>query len=111
MPSYDNATRAQALSLKLIGLSNAEIEEITGIKTGTLNAIYRKATARGLNPDESKKILDRHIEDAPRSGRPTKQTEEVVTQIITKVRQDRYAHEKTCAQIAAEVGGISDITV
>src|SRR5271154_3112584 len=70
MPSYDNATRAQALTLKLVGFSNAEIEKITGIQPRTVSAIHRKAIARGLNPEESKKILDHHVEDAPRSGRP-----------------------------------------
>ena len=70
MPSYDNATRAQALTLKLVGFSNAEIEKITGIQPQTVSAIHRKAIARGLNPEESKKILDHHVEDAPRSGRP-----------------------------------------
>src|SRR5271170_3764838 len=111
MPSYDNATRAQALTLKLVGFSNAEIEKITGIQPQTVSAIHRKAIARGLNPEESKKILDHHVEDAPRSGRPKKQTEEIVTEILSKVRGDRYACKKTCAQIAAEVGGVSDITV
>jgi hypothetical protein len=33
MPSYDNATRAQALTLKLAGFSNAKITSITGIET------------------------------------------------------------------------------
>ena len=111
MPSYDNATRAQALTLKLVGFSNAEIESITGIQPRTLNSIHRKAITRGLNPDESKKILDHYIEDGQRSGRPTKQTEEVVTEVLSKVRGDRYAREKTCAQIAAEFKGVSDITV
>ena len=111
MPSYDNATRAQALTLKLVGFSNAEIEKITGIQLQTVSAIHRKAIAGGLNPEESKKILDHHVEDAPRSGRPKKQTEEIVTKILSKVRGDRYACKKTCAQIAAEVGGVSDITV
>jgi transposase len=111
MPVYDNATRAQALTLKLVGFSNAEIESITGIKTSALNSLHRKAIARGFNPSESKKILDVHVEDGARSGRPKKQTEELVTEVLSKVRRDRYAREKTCAQIATEVGGVSDTTV
>ncbi|KAF1815294.1 hypothetical protein P152DRAFT_374755, partial [Eremomyces bilateralis CBS 781.70] len=99
-PSYDSATRAQALALKLVGISNTEIEFITGIQPRTLNSIYRKAIARGLNPSESKKIFDHHVEDGSRSGRPTKQTEETTSDVLSKVRTDRYGREKTCAQIA-----------
>jgi type IV secretory pathway VirB10-like protein len=75
MPSYDNATRAQALALKLAGHSNAQIESITGIQAATLNALYRKAVSRGLNPAESKRILDIHVQDGARSGRPKKSSE------------------------------------
>ncbi|KAF1981362.1 hypothetical protein K402DRAFT_386648, partial [Aulographum hederae CBS 113979] len=111
MPSYDIATRAQALTLKLFGFSNAQIESTTGIQPRTLNNIYRKAISRGLNPQESTKILDYHIEDGSRSGRPTKQGEEVTSNVLSKVRGDRYAREKTCAYIAAEIGGVSEVTV
>lgn len=111
MPSYDVATRTQALTLKLVGFSNAEIESITGIQPRTVNAIYNKAITRGLNPAESKTIYDKHVEDGKRSGRPKKQTEELVQDILSKVRRDRYAREKTCAQIALEIGGVSAITV
>jgi transposase len=111
MPSYDIATRAQALTLKLVGFSNSEIESITGIKQTTLSTLFRKTIARGFNPSESQKILDIHVQDRSRSGRPKKQTEDVITEVILKVRGDRFAREKICAQIAAEVGGISDITV
>ena len=61
MPSYDITTRAQALTLKLAGFSNADIESITGIQQRTVNAIYYKALKRGYNPSESKKILDIYI--------------------------------------------------
>src|SRR5258708_6134832 len=112
MPSYDNATRAQALTLKLHGVSNPEIESITGIQPATLHALYKKALSRGLNPTESKRILNHHIEDGKRSGRPTKQTTEVVQDVLSKVCRDRYGREKSCAQIAADLGGrVSDITV
>jgi helix-turn-helix protein len=40
MPLYDNTTRAQALTLRLAGVSNAEIKSITGIKTQNLNTLY-----------------------------------------------------------------------
>ena len=111
MPSYDDATRAQALTLKVMGVSNAEIEAITGIQPRTLNALLRKAKERGYDPNVSKKLLDIHVKDSPRSGRPTKRTAELVENVISKVSRDRYGREKTCSQIAIEVGGVSDTTV
>ena len=86
MPSYDTATRAQALTLKLAGFSNTEIESITKIQPRTVNAIYNKAITRGLNPAKSKTIFDKHVEDAKRSGRPKKQTKEIIEDVLSKVR-------------------------
>jgi hypothetical protein len=56
--------------------------------------------------------LDHHIEDGKPSGRPTKQTLEAIQDVLSKVRRDRYRREKSCTQIAADLGGrISDTTV
>jgi hypothetical protein len=106
MPSYDNATRAQALALKLEGIPNARIESITGIQPSTLSKLLKKAIERGLNPTESHRILDHHVEDGKRSGRPTKQTTEIVQDVLSKVRRDRHGREKTCAQIVIELGNV-----
>ena len=110
MPYYDTATRAQALSLKLFGASNDEIRRITGIAPTTLNGIYDRAIERGFNPSESSKILDKHVEDAPKSGRPAKQSQHQAD-VIEKVRRDRYGREKTCEMIALEIGSSSAMTV
>lgn len=110
MPYYDTATRAQALSLKLFGASNDEIQRITGITPSTLNRIYDRAIERGFNPSESSQILDKHVEDAPKSGRPAKQSQHQAD-VIEKVRRDRYGREKTCEMIALEIGSISAMTV
>jgi hypothetical protein len=96
MPSYDNATRAQALALKLEGISPAKIESITGIQPNTLYYLFKKTKQRGLNPAESHRILDHHIEDGKRSGRPTKQTPEAIQDVLLKVRRNRYGREKSC---------------
>jgi hypothetical protein len=69
MPLYDNTTRAQALTLKLAGVSKAKITSITGIKTQNLNLLYQKAISRGLDPSKDAKLLDIHVQDAARSGR------------------------------------------
>ena len=77
MPSYDNTTRAQALTLKLAGVSNAKITSITGIKTRNLNSLYQKAILCGLDPSEDAKLLDIHVQDATHSERLKKQTDTV----------------------------------
>lgn len=87
------------------------IESIARIQPRTVNTIYCKAITRCLNPDENKMILNYHIEDGKRTGRPNMQTEEIVEDVLSKVRRDRFAREKTCAQIASDVGGVSYITV
>ena len=75
MPHYDIATRAQALTLKLIlQLDNKQIEAITGLKPRTVASIADKALERGFDPTaDPPVILDIHVCDAPRSGRPSKQ--------------------------------------
>ena len=98
--------------MKLLGYSNADIESIMGMQPQTLNALLRKAISRGLNPKESKKILDYHIEDGKHSDQPTKQTKETITDILSMVRGDHYAREKTCTQIIADLRNkLSNITV
>jgi transposase len=104
MPSYDIATRAQALTLKAMGRPNAEIQLITGMQPRTVQLLYQKALERGFDP-ETKIILNHHVDDGKRSGRPKKQTTELIQDVVSKVRRDRYGREKSCSQIAADLGG------
>ncbi|KAF2430506.1 hypothetical protein EJ08DRAFT_588915 [Tothia fuscella] len=72
MVPFNTATRAQALGLKVAGLENAQIEDFTGIKPRTLRNLYQRALHRDFDPDTRPcQILDKHVEDAPRSGRPS----------------------------------------
>jgi hypothetical protein len=48
-------------------------------------------------------LRDEWLQDAPRSGRPLKQTTTTRNEVITKVRNDRYDREKACADIAGEL--------
>jgi hypothetical protein len=111
MPSYDNTTRAQALTLKLAGVSNAKITSIIGIKTRNLNSLYQKAILCGLDPSEDAKLLDIHVQDTTHSERLKKQTDTIKEKVLCKVWTDRYGREKTCSQIATEDGGVSDTIV
>jgi transposase len=113
MVYHDIATRAQALTLKLIvQLDNKEIEAITGLKARTINNIANRALERGFDPKGCRPvILDEHVCDAPKTGRPSKQSENKDT-VLEKVRKSRFGREMTCAYISAELGNtISPMTV
>ena len=67
---HDIATRAQALTLKVIKYLDAENTKITGLPRSTINSIYRTARARGYNPDACQTLFNSYIEDAPKPGPP-----------------------------------------
>ncbi len=107
---YDIATRTQALALKLYGISNAEIQQMTGISAHTLDYIRDRAFERGLDPS-SPVIRDKHVADAPRPGRARKQ-ELYKEAVLALVRKDRYGREKSCNHLAEDLDNkISSTTV
>jgi transposase len=71
MPPHDIATRAQALALKLVGVSNQDIQRLTGIHPRTVHNIMDRAIERGLDLNHPI-ILEIHVRDGPRTGRPKK---------------------------------------
>ncbi|KAG6221158.1 hypothetical protein E4U26_006148 [Claviceps purpurea] len=100
----DIATRTSVLTLKAYGISTKEVASITGISVRTVNKIFANAVSRGFNPeDRPMKINNRFVEDAPKSGRPKKQTPEVKEIVLSKVRDDCYGREKTCANLAGDL--------
>jgi transposase len=113
-PNHDIATRALVVALKSPsgGKTTLEVVAITGVSKPIVNKIYARAIERGFDPNATPLILkDEYLEDAPRSGRPTKQTSEVKQSISQSVRHDRYGREKTCADLAGELSqGIIDIS-
>jgi hypothetical protein len=48
---YDVATRAQALTLKVINCPDAENTRITGMSRSEIDRIYKIALERGYNPN------------------------------------------------------------
>ncbi|KAH7471808.1 hypothetical protein FOMA001_g12984 [Fusarium oxysporum f. sp. matthiolae] len=106
MPT-DIATRALVVTLKApagAAKTTAEIEEITGIPYRTINAIYARAIRQGFEPNERPlRLQDAWLQNAPRSGRPTKQTKETKELIFAKVSIDRYGREKSAADLAGEL--------
>jgi hypothetical protein len=78
MAPFESATRAQIVTLKAIGMTTAEVIAITGLKERTIQSIYSRAIDRGFDSAVRPMIiLDKYVEDAPRSGRPKKETPEV----------------------------------
>ncbi|KAH7024182.1 hypothetical protein EDB80DRAFT_886598 [Ilyonectria destructans] len=91
MPKTDIATRALIVVFKSPsgGKTTAEVAEITGLLTRTINGIYARAIERGFDPNHRPMILhDEYLRDAERAGRPKKQTDEARIEIIAK-RWDR----------------------
>jgi len=83
--SHDMATRAQVVTLKALGLKNSEIERQTGIQPRTINYIYDQAIQRGFNPNAEQQVVrNNHVQTASRSGRPSKQTEDIKEDILNK---------------------------
>lgn len=102
-PNTDIATRALIVTLRspFGGKTSAQISEETGISIRQINRIYARAIERGFEPNHRPFILrDEWLEDAPRSGRPSKQTPEAIEKIVNQVRHDRYGREKTAADLA-----------
>ncbi|KAJ4304361.1 hypothetical protein N0V88_001974 [Collariella sp. IMI 366227] len=102
-PNTDIATRALIVTLRspFGGKTSAQISEETGISVRQINRIYARAIERGFEPNHRPFILrDEWLEDAPRAGRPSKQTPEVIEKIVKQVRHDRFGREKTAADLA-----------
>ena len=109
MPNYSLATKALVVTLKspLGGKTTGEVSEKTGIPRQTVNRIYATAIKRGFDPNLLPFLLkDEWLNEAPRIGRPTKQTPETIQKTLENVRTDRYGREKTCADLAGQLSNI-----
>jgi transposase len=103
MPVFDLATRALIIAYKADGKTNQEITGLTGVEKRTINSIYARAIERGFDPAvRPMRLENKHIEDAKRSGRPSKQ-QQAFEKVVNLVRRDRYGREKTCADIAGDL--------
>src|SRR6266566_4462855 len=89
------------------GKSTAEIHDLTGISISQINKIYAQAIRRGFEPNLLPSvILEEHLIDNPRSGRPSKQIEMNQRLILDKVTFDRYGHKKSYANIAGDLSNL-----
>ncbi|KAF2183314.1 hypothetical protein K469DRAFT_583146 [Zopfia rhizophila CBS 207.26] len=72
MQSYQIATQAWALALYTEGMDCSLIKAATGILRRQIQYYVAEACKRRYNPQVSKVILNKHVQDKPRSGRPKK---------------------------------------
>jgi transposase len=103
--TVDIATRAYIVALKASGgKTSLQIAGLTGISIRSIDRIYARAIERGFDPNQQPiHMEDAYLADAPRSGRPSKQTEEVKANIINRISHDRYGRERTGADISASL--------
>ncbi|KAJ5511785.1 hypothetical protein N7453_003888 [Penicillium expansum] len=101
---HDIAKRSVVVTSKAAGVSSAIIAEMVGLSKRTVDRIYERALVKGFDASlRPWNISDAMLAEAPRSGRPKKQSPEMQDRVLTKVRLDRYGREKTCADIAGEI--------
>ncbi|KAJ5967295.1 hypothetical protein N7501_003543 [Penicillium viridicatum] len=75
---HDIAKRSVVVTSKAAGVSSATIAEIVGLSKRTVDRIYERALARGFDASlRPWNISDAMLADAPRSGRPKKQSLEM----------------------------------
>jgi hypothetical protein len=81
MGKYDIAQRTLVLTMKTFSMDPRQISDITGIPVYTIKNIWDRVIERGFNPKgQLLMITEAYVIDAPRSGRPTKQTPKVSAQ-------------------------------
>lgn len=94
MPSYCLATRAQALTMRILGLSNSEITKQTGIPERSVQRLAVKAKECGFDPAICTVLKDEYLTDDPRSRRPLILSEEQQTAVIDNLRSSHTERDK-----------------
>lgn len=103
----DIATRALVVTLKAPcggAKTTSEVAFLAGISPRSVDRIYGQACQRGFDPNLQPVVIkNEYLEDAPCTGRPSKQTPEIKQLVVTKIQRNRYGREKTCEALAAEL--------
>ncbi|PHH90217.1 hypothetical protein CDD83_4222 [Cordyceps sp. RAO-2017] len=102
-PSPDYQTRTLVLGLKAgsVNQPSKDIATLLGLNVRQVNRIYSRALERGFDPNKVPlEIVDDYVRDAPRTGRPTKQTQEAQDRIVAQIADGRG---KSCADLALDL--------
>ncbi|KAJ5436667.1 hypothetical protein N7445_007552 [Penicillium cf. griseofulvum] len=82
---HDIAKRSVVVTSKAAGVSSATIAEVVGLSKRTVDRIYERALAKGFDAAlRPWNISDAMLADAPRSGRPKKQSLEMQDRVLAK---------------------------
>jgi hypothetical protein len=85
---YGLALRVQCLTLFEVGIPLDVICQKYSVTKSSLYRWKRIAKARGYDPNVSPILFDYHLEDAPRSGRPSLQTWERTQKLLVEGRNE-----------------------
>ncbi len=99
-PQYDEARRAQVISLKALGRTNAEIERLTHVPRRTIQHIWKRALDRGYNPSVDPAIQKSYVVNAAKPGRPKKIRDQKGT--------DKNENENVNATVSEKTGSPLD---
>ena len=72
--SYNIATRAQVLYMKISGATNADIKAAIGISETRIKNLIKIARERGFNETKDHRILNIYLKDRDQLGRLKKRT-------------------------------------
>ena len=103
-PHIDIGIRIQCLALFESGIPIDTIATMLHIEKAAIYRFRRTAKKRGYDPEKSKAILLSYLVDAPRSGRPTVCTPEVINKVITNVTANVECRASSSSTIGARVG-------
>lgn len=106
MPQYLSiSTRAMVLTLKATtDQKTSQIAELAGITSRHVNRIYSKAIERGFDPTKRPLTMEDHyVEDAKKSGRPSKRTPELEAAMSASIKRDDRTRELSAQTLALEL--------
>ena len=106
-------TRVQVLHMRVLDKKPlAGVAAITGVSPRVSQKIVQRALERGMDPDARPFVIQPEwVADAPRSGRPSKQTLEVRALTEQAISRDRFGREKSSEAIAETIKECTGRTV
>ena len=98
----DVGIRIQCLVLLEHGIHIDIVAKITNVTKSSIYQYCQVAIAQGYDPTKSRQILLSYLEDAPKSGRPTVCTADIVQKVIvTALPYGSIQPKRTCRPTAA----------
>ena len=109
--SYNIATRAQVLCIKISRATNTNIKAVTGISETRIKNLVKIARERGFDETKDRRILNIYLKDRDQLGRPKKRTSAKIKQVLNLIRYNQYSREKSTLQLSLNAGDIGALIV